>query len=61
MAQVELVILPDGYNGHTVVCLTKPVETDGELVKLAVYGREHLIRWIKQARLGSSYCSTEAC
>jgi len=41
------VTLADGYNGHTARFYTKPLETDGDLVKLACAepGREYLIRW----------------
>jgi len=40
------VILPDGYNGDMEIFYSTPVETYGELVKLAVCGKPWLFRWV---------------
>lgn len=43
---MNTITLPSGYNGHTVECYIKPLEVDGNMVKLRVVRSEHLIRWI---------------
>ena len=45
---MAIIKLPDGYNGHTEVFDTTPVEVYGDLVKLrcATPGKEYLIRWV---------------
>ena len=42
---MQTITLPDGYNEHTVQCLTKPIDQDGDLVKLRVAGSTYLFTW----------------
>lgn len=51
MPQRKTVRLADGYNGHTVLYFTDPIETDGELVKLQVAepGRGFMSAWKRRA------------
>lgn len=39
------ITLPDGYMGHTEAFCAEPLLVDGRGVKVAVAGREWLIRW----------------
>ncbi|WP_176043057.1 hypothetical protein [Burkholderia stabilis] len=43
----KVVILPDGYNGHTIKFFADPVQVDGNRVKLrcAEPGKEYMIAW----------------
>lgn len=44
-----IVELPDGYNGHTEIFFTEPIDTDdvGRVkLRCARPGAEYLIRWI---------------
>lgn len=43
--QPQTILLPDGYNGHTVECDAEPIERHGDVYKLRVTG-SYLIRWI---------------
>ena len=50
----QTVLVPDGYNGHTVRVYTDPVEEwpDGTVkLRCAVPGKEYLIRWIGKDQL----------
>ena len=46
----KTIALPDGYNGHKVKCYTKPLEIDGNLIKLqlAEKGKEYMFRWVRK-------------
>lgn len=49
----QTVTLPDGYNGHTLVFNTDPIQQDQHCVMLgcAEPGKAHLTRWISRADL----------
>jgi len=51
----EIVILPDGYNGHTARFFAEPIEIDKDLVKLrcAEPGKEYMTRWARKTDLVS--------
>ncbi len=51
MTRTNTIELPDGYNGHTVICYREPLERDGNLVKLRVVGSTCLIRWARVSDL----------
>jgi hypothetical protein len=40
--------VPDGYNGATVDLDPTPLQMEANLVKLAVYGKPWLIRWVRR-------------
>ena len=48
---MENILLPDGYNGHMAKFYIKPIEIDGNLVKLrcAEEGKEYMFRWARQS------------
>lgn len=45
---MQLITLPDGFNGHSAQFDPTPIERDGNLIKLRCVdtGREHCIRWV---------------
>jgi len=47
------VLLPDGYNGHKAKFYIKPLEVDGDLLKLqcAEHGKEYMFRWVHKTLL----------
>ena len=47
----ETITLPDGYNGDTVQCYAKPIEEDGNMLKLRVAepGRDYMIKWCRMS------------
>ena len=49
----KIIILTDGFNGHTVKCFAEPLEVDGNLVKLQVAepGKEYMIKWARREEL----------
>lgn len=47
----EIIELPDGYNGHTALFYTAPLETDGNLLKLRVVGSTYLFRWARKSEV----------
>lgn len=47
MADQPTIILPDGYNGHTVECDAEPIERDGDEFKVRVTG-SYLTRWVSR-------------
>lgn len=51
----QTVMVPDGYNGHTIRMCANPIEEMGKLVKLrcAVLGKEYLICWLEKDRLAA--------
>ncbi|MCG3207271.1 MAG: hypothetical protein FOGNACKC_00871 [Anaerolineae bacterium] len=53
MAEIETVVLPNGYNGHTERFKLPPVDTNGNSVKVMVAtpGREYMFRWIQKDKL----------
>jgi hypothetical protein len=58
----ETVLLPDGYNGHLLSFFTKPLETDGDLVKLqcADPGKQNLFAWKLRSYVVSSWMIQQA-
>ena len=44
---VTTIVLPDGYNGHTVECDVMPIARQGDEYKLRVSG-SYLIRWVSR-------------
>lgn len=44
----DVVIVPDGYNGETIILGKTPIREDGPLVLLRCieFGKEHLTRWV---------------
>jgi hypothetical protein len=52
----DIIVLPDGYNGHTYKYYTTPIEIDGILVKLrcAEKGKEYMCRWVMKCDLIST-------
>ncbi len=59
----EMVILPDGFNGHAGRFYSNPAEIDGDLVKLscAEPGREHMFTWrdwstVQEAMVAQGRC-----
>ena len=54
---MQTIILPDGYNGHTAKFNSKPVETDGNLIKLqcAEPGKEYMTRWTNRKEYISQF------
>lgn len=56
----ETVRLPNGYNGHTELFFTKPLEEDATMVKLscAAPGKEYLTRWVYKEALEAQTIST---
>jgi len=49
----NIIILPDGYNGHTAMFYITPIEKSGNSVKLkcAEEGKEYMIRWVDKNTL----------
>ncbi len=50
----QTVVVPDGYNGHTVLMYADPIEewADGTVkLRCALPGKEYLIRWIGKDQL----------
>ncbi|MBU2831908.1 hypothetical protein [Acidithiobacillus ferriphilus] len=50
----QTVLIPDGYNGHTILMCADPVEewADGTVkLRCAVPGKEYLTRWIGKDQL----------
>ncbi|MDK0996949.1 hypothetical protein ACO2TQ_40195 [Burkholderia sp. OKR4-1] len=47
LREPKVVILPDGYNGHTMIFFVDPVQVDGNAVKLrcAEPGKEYMTAW----------------
>lgn len=47
LPDAKVVILPDGYNGHTMEFFAEPVQADGSVVKLrcAEPGKEYMTAW----------------
>lgn len=45
----EIILLPDGYNGHMVKLYITPAYVEGNLVKLicAEPGKEYMFRWVR--------------
>lgn len=43
----KIILLPDGYNGDMVKCFSKPINSEGKLIKLqcAEPGKEYMFRW----------------
>lgn len=39
---MDTIVLPDGYNGHTVKCYTDPIEVKDGIAKLRVVGSSYL-------------------
>ncbi len=48
MMTPSIIILPDGYNGHTEMFYSVPIERTGDVVKLSCArpGKEYMVRWI---------------
>lgn len=44
----NVIIVPDGYNGETIILDITPIREDGPLVLLRCIevGKEHLTRWV---------------
>ncbi|MBK1902215.1 MULTISPECIES: hypothetical protein [Burkholderia] len=51
LPDAKVVILPDGYNGHTMKFFADPVQVDGNVVKLrcAEPGKEYMTAWRDRA------------
>ncbi|BDB13343.1 hypothetical protein [Acidithiobacillus ferrooxidans] len=52
----QTVLVPDGYNGHTVRMCADPLEEwpDGTVkLRCAMPGKEYLIRWIGKDQLAA--------
>lgn len=43
-----IITLPDGFNGHTEIFYSTPIDRIGDTVKLACAspGKEYMIRWV---------------
>ena len=48
-----IITLPDGYNGHTEIFYSTPIDRTGDIVKLkcARPGKEYMFRWIQIQQL----------
>lgn len=44
---MNIITLPDGFNGHTIRCYTKIIEESKNAVKLQVAepGKEYMFKW----------------
>lgn len=52
----QTVVVPDGYNGHTVRMYADPIEewADGTVkLRCATPGKEYLVRWIGEDQLAA--------
>jgi hypothetical protein len=47
---MQVLPLPDGYNGHTETFHAEPIDSDAACIKLrcASPGKEYMIRWVSR-------------
>ncbi|MGF6604613.1 hypothetical protein P3T23_009369 [Paraburkholderia sp. GAS448] len=62
MPQADVVILPDGYNGHTMNFYVDPIEVMGDTVKLrcAEPGKEYQFAWREKSVVEAAVASRSA-